>query len=223
MGHIALGYLLGKASARLLNLKMIIPIVITLSIIPDIDLLMPVFRHGGPTHSIILLLAIAFPAILIWEKQTIPYLLAIVSHSLLGDFLTRWSPWRGPVGVQLVFPLSNTWFSAGFADAQFIYVYLEIFLFTVFLAVLLITKDLKIMMGHHTSNLLLLVPILAVFLPLFTQFGVNVPSAPAELFIPQLVLIALLTLPILIDIQYVLRHLHRPQKHGAHSTITLKP
>jgi hypothetical protein len=174
-----------------------IPLVLTLSILPDIDLLIPALQHGGPTHSIILYLAIAFPAILVWRKQTIPYLIAIVSHPLLGDYLTRPSKAQG---VQLFFPLTSSWFTAGSEATILTYVYFELALFLAFLMLMLITRDIVMLLKPHPSNLLLTVPMSTALLPVFIQFPISVPP---ELIVPHLILIVLLIFPILMDIKAI--------------------
>jgi len=204
VGHLALGYLTGKASSKLLKVNINIPLALTLSILPDIDLLLaPVLQHGGPTHSIILYLAIAFPAILMWKKQTIPYLAALASHPLLGDYLTRASRAEG---VQLLFPLTSSWFSAGSEALRLTYVYIELALFIAFLTFTLTTRDITTLTKPHPSNLLLAIPISTALLPVFTQFPIPVPP---ELILPHLLLIILLALPILKDIEQTVRNLQR--------------
>lgn len=199
VGHLALGYLTGKGSAKFLNVNINIPLALTLSILPDIDLLLtPILTHGGPTHSIILYLAIAFPTIFVWKKQAIPYLIAIVSHPLLGDYLTR--PSRAQ-GVQLFFPLTSSWFSAGSETAFLAYVYFELALFSAFLVLMLTTRDITTLIKHHPSNMLLAIPVSTALLPVFLQFPIPVPP---ELIIPHIILIVLLTFPILIDFKVAL-------------------
>lgn len=155
-------------------------------------------EHRGPTHSIILLLAIAFPAILMWKKQAIPYLAALISHPLLGDYLTAPS---AAEGLQLFFPLSSSWFSGGSETAAFTYVYLELALFIVFLTLMLTTRDMTKLIKHHSSNLLLLIPISTALFPVLLQFPIAVPQT---LIIPHLILLFLLALPILIDVKQLM-------------------
>ena len=163
-------------------------------------------QHSGPTHSIILILAIAFPAILVWKEQTIPYLAALISHPLLGDYLTY--PMRAP-GVQLFFPLTSSWFSAGFEAARLTYVYFELALFATFLMLLLATRDITTLIKHHRSNLLLAIPIPTVLLPVFMQFPIPVPP---ELIIPHLIYMALFTLSILMDWKAILTKTQKRNK-----------
>jgi len=196
IGHIAIGYLSGKASAKLLNVKTNIPLLFTLSVLPDIDLLLPMLQHGGPTHSIITILIIALPAILLWKERTAPYLVALVSHPLLGDYLTRVSRTQG---VQLLYPINTTWFFAGSVTAGFTYIYLELALFSAFIALMITTKDMAKLTKPHTSNLLLAIPILTTWLPAFAHFPIPVPS---ELIIPHFILIVILALPALADVKH---------------------
>jgi hypothetical protein len=199
VGHLALGYLTGKASGGLLKQKINIPLILTVSIIPDIDMLIPGLYHGGPTHSIVLILALAFPAILMWKTQTIPYVLALLTHPVIGDFLTRFNT---DMGVQLFFPISSNWYSAGSEAYRQLYTYTEFALFAAFLIALLATRDIVTLTKPHTSNFLLTIPLLTAVLPVFFEFPIRVPPA---LIIPHLILITLLTIPILIDIAHATR------------------
>src|SRR4030067_1789293 len=98
----ALGYLLGKASAKPLNLNPNVPVLMVLSIIPDIDLLFGLEGfHRGPTHSVITALLIFVPFFVFYRQKAIPYFLALVSHSLIGDLLIGGN-------LQLFWPLQNT-------------------------------------------------------------------------------------------------------------------
>jgi len=168
-------------------------------------MLIPGLEHRGPTHSIILFLAIAFPAILVWKKQAIPYLVAFALHPFLGDYLT--APSVGTrAGVQLFFPLSSSWFSGGSEAATLTYVYLELALFIAFLTLMLTTRDMATLLEHHPSNLLLAIPISTALLPVFLQFPLAVPPS---LIIPHFILLILLAVPILIDIKHLMRRHHR--------------
>lgn len=197
VGHLALGYLTGKVSGGLLRQKINIPLILTVSIISDTDLLIPVLQHGGPTHSIILLLTIAFPAMLLWKTQTIPYLAALLTHPLLGDYLTRFNTDKG---IQLFFPITSTWYSAGTEAAHYIYFYSELVLFAAFLVAMVATRDITTLTKPHQSNLLLAIPLTTALLPVFFKYPIPVPPV---LIIPHLILIGLLTIPILIDIRQV--------------------
>ena len=157
-------------------------------------------RHGGPTHSLIVLAVLFLPVILIWKKASIPYFAATASHSLIGDYLTRSVNTRG---VQLLFPITSRWYSAGFDEAELLYVYSEIILFILFLSLLLTTRDAKFLTEDHLSNWLLVIPVLTLALPVLMDFPMHVP---VELIIPHIVLTAMLMLPFLIDVKRLVRH-----------------
>ena len=69
VGHLAFGYLSGRASSKLLNVNINIPLLFLVSILPDIDLLIPGVEHRGPTHSMIVLCTLSLPALMIYKKR----------------------------------------------------------------------------------------------------------------------------------------------------------
>jgi membrane-bound metal-dependent hydrolase YbcI (DUF457 family) len=96
IGHFAIGYLAGKASARILKVQLNMPLMFTASVIPDIDLLPRFLHHRGPTHSLITIIALTVPFLMLYRKTAVPYSVALASHSLIGDFFTG--------GTQLFWP-----------------------------------------------------------------------------------------------------------------------
>jgi hypothetical protein len=101
--------------------------------------------------------------------------------------------------VQLFYPITSTWFSAGSQTLQLAYIYAELTVFSIFLILILATKDIKTLIKPHPSNMLLTLPISAALLPVFTGFPTTVPS---QLTIPHLILIVTLTIPVLTDIKH---------------------
>ena len=90
VGHMAIAYLLGKGSSKSLRIKLNIPILLVLSILPDIDIIYDFLTgseiHRGPTHSIVVSALAFIPIFIIYRKKAIPYFLALISHPLIGDF-----------------------------------------------------------------------------------------------------------------------------------------
>jgi len=121
--------------------------------------------------------------------------MAVISHPLLCDYLTRPSETQG---VQLLYPLTTSWFSAGSEAMKLTYIYIEFALFAAFLMLMLASRDLSTLLERHKSNLLLAVPLSTALLPVFMKFPLPVPT---ELIAPHLILILLLAIPILIDIK----------------------
>jgi membrane-bound metal-dependent hydrolase YbcI (DUF457 family) len=85
---LALGYLLGKISARVLKTDVVVPAIFTLSVISDIDFLLPLIEHRGPTHSIIVAIIIFAPILATHRRKAVHYLVAFIHHPLLGDYMT---------------------------------------------------------------------------------------------------------------------------------------
>jgi membrane-bound metal-dependent hydrolase YbcI (DUF457 family) len=200
VGHIALGYITGKTSSKLLKVSINFPLLFTVSLIADIDLIVPGIAHRGPTHSFILFLVMAIPIALIWKSQSVPYLVAFVSHPLLGDYLT--SP--DDIGVQLLFPFNQKWFSGGSEALSFVYIFFELALFIVLIMMLLATNEIRIFTQPHRSNLFFIVPLSTAFLPVFTRFPIPVPRL---LIIPHLIIIVLLAFSILVDLRQLVLNL----------------
>jgi membrane-bound metal-dependent hydrolase YbcI (DUF457 family) len=87
VGHLALGYLTGKATSKPLRENINIPLLFFASIIPDVDLLIPVLEHRGPTHSLLVYALVLIPFFIIFGKRTTVYFVALTSHALLGDLV----------------------------------------------------------------------------------------------------------------------------------------
>ena len=187
----ALGYLLGKASAKPLNLNPNVAVMMVLSIIPDMDILVGVRGfHRGPTHSVITAFLVFLPFFIFYRKKAIPYFLALVSHGLIGDLLIGGN-------LQLFWPLRNTpvFMPAPFPDiliTSTLNVAAESALFVAALVVMAKTKDFLSFFRRKLSNLALAIPIFTVLLPTFLGFPLSVPVllVPPHLFYLVLFMIA---------------------------------
>ena len=178
VGHMALGYLLGKSSGKLLNLTINIPLVLVLSIIPDIDLIFEVIfsiqLHRGPSHSLVFAFLLFIPFFIFFKKKAVPYFLSLASHSALADFVVGGQ-------LQLLWPISTKELGA----SQFIFsliritdpinIAFELILFIVAILVMLKTRDILKFFRYDLSNLLLIIPIFTVLLPTFTSYPLQVP------------------------------------------------
>jgi len=84
--------------------KINIPLIWFCSLLPDLDLFFPgLIVHRGPTHSILVALAIFVP-IYLYYRRGLPYFAALASHSLIGDYFVP--------DLQLFWPISSGWFGA---------------------------------------------------------------------------------------------------------------
>jgi membrane-bound metal-dependent hydrolase YbcI (DUF457 family) len=184
VGHIALGYILGKTSSKLLKTNLIIPLAVTLSVIPDMDILAEhvpalgqILPHRGPTHSFVVALIIFVPFFAVYRKTAVPYFICLVQHALIGDYLTG-------AGLQLLWPISQQGFGTGASIMSSENVALECILFVVSIAILLISKDILALFQARRSNLILAIPAFTVLLPTFLSYPLSVPG---WLIVPHLV------------------------------------
>ena len=178
VGHIALGYLLGKASGRLFKVSFNIPLVLVLSLIPDIDIVFQFFLqstiHRGPTHSVVVAIVVFAPFFFFYRQKAMPYFAALVSHSLVGDFLIGGQ-------TQLLWPISTNEFGISEFGLPYINIYnpiniaLECSLFAVATIVMLKTHDISKFFRNNKLNLILTIPIFTVFLPTFASYPLDVP------------------------------------------------
>lgn len=172
VGHFALAYLLGKSSSRILKVQPNIPLLLVLSIIPDIDILFEPFVadiHRGPTHSIITAIMIFLPFFALYKQRAIPYFLALTSHALIGDFIIGGQ-------IQLFWPFATREFGLTYIDIHDpINTALESTLFIITLTVMLKTRDLTHFFQNSKLNITLAIPVFTVLLPTFTSYPLSVP------------------------------------------------
>ncbi len=197
VGHLALGYILGKATSWSLNVNLNVPLVLVASIIADTDLLVPWLEHRGPSHSLILILLFFLPAFALYRKNAAPYFVAAVQHSIPGDHLTGG-------GTQLLWPLTSNWYGFDISMLSLTSIFIELTSFLVFLVITFKTKDVLLLFQQHSSNLLLFIPIFTVLLPTMLSFPLAVPW---ELVTPHIAYLLLFTFSILVDLQHILSDL----------------
>lgn len=171
----ALGYILGKGSARLVKTNLNIPLVLVLSVIPDIDILAEhidglasVIPHRGPIHSVIVALVAFLPIFIIYHKAALPYFIALIQHALIGDYFSGGQ-------LELFWPITQQKFGYPMSIQSIQNVGLELSLFIVSIILLLATKDLRKMLRPHKSNLILAIPTFTVLLPTFAEYPLRVP------------------------------------------------
>ena len=168
VGHMAIAYLLGKGSSKGLRTKLNIPILLVLSILPDIDIIYDFLTgseiHRGPTHSIIVAALAFIPIFIIYRKKAIPYFLALISHPLIGDFFIGGR-------LQLFWPLSTNEFGLHELGSYYISIFspvniaLELSLFVIATLILYKSSDWKAFFTCNKTNLVLIIPITTVLLP----------------------------------------------------------
>lgn len=197
IGHFALGYLSGKGSSKLLKVKANLPLLLTVSVLPDIDLIFRFLQHRGPTHSLITFTVLMVPFFLIYRKRAVPYYAALLSHSLIGDFFTG--------GVELFWPLSHSMIGLDIGVRSMTNVLIELALFAVTLVLLFGTRDIKEFLHPGNHNLVLFIAFFAVLGPML-QFGRGFEAIlPTLLVVPSLFYLGLFAYSMLIDLWSKLR------------------
>jgi len=194
----ALGYLVGKASAKLLKVTINMPLILVLSVLPDIDIILNflfnIEIHRGPTHSIISAILVFIPFLILYRQKAVPYFVALISHSLIADFIVGGQ-------LQLLWPLSTREFGLnqfGFPHIAIdspVNIAFEFSLFVIAVFVMWKTRDLFQLFRNRKLNLILAIPIFTVLLPTFVSYPLDVPLL---LVLPHLFYLVLFAISVLI-------------------------
>jgi membrane-bound metal-dependent hydrolase YbcI (DUF457 family) len=124
------------------------------------------------------------PLFVIYRKKAIPYYAALLSHVLVGDFVTG--------GVELFWPLSHNLFGALNFDVTSLTIALtELILFLITLPLMYKLGDLKTLFKPHNRNWALIIPFGAVLGPLLRAGAGEESSLPILLVVPSLIYIGL--------------------------------
>ncbi|UCE96566.1 MAG: metal-dependent hydrolase [Candidatus Bathyarchaeota archaeon] len=190
VGHLSLGYLSAKTSAKLMKQEINISLVFLLSLLPDVDILIPSMAHRTITHSIFVITIGFLPFLLAFKTKALPYFIAIVQHSLVGDFITGGLPIEG---IQLFWPITKTAYGLAVRVYSNVNIMAEWGSFIVAGVVMFKTKDIQRLLRGQLLHLSLFVPALALSLPTFVQFPLSVPL---ELFTPHIIYLILFALSI---------------------------
>jgi len=195
VGHFAFGYVLGKASSNVAKTEINVPLVLTLSVIPDADIMLPFLQHRGPTHSIQIAFMVFIPIFAIYRKKAIPYFLALIQHPLIGDYIAGGR-------IQLLWPLTSQYYGIEMSITSHKNITLKWIIFLASTIIMLKAKNTVTLFQPHNSNLILIVPMLTVLLPTFLSFPLVVPT---WLIPPHLVYMTIFLTSIIVDLSKILR------------------
>jgi membrane-bound metal-dependent hydrolase YbcI (DUF457 family) len=188
-----LGYITGKGSSKLAQVKANLPLLFVASVLPDIDLLLRFLMHRGPTHSFITITILMTPFFIVYRKQVIPYYAALLSHILIGDFFTG--------GVELFWPLSQSSFGAlNFDVTSLTNVIAELVLSFSALVIMSKLRDLQTLLKPHNKNWALIIPLGAVLGPLLTVGRGQEYAVPTLLVVPSLFYIGLFAYSMFVEL-----------------------
>jgi membrane-bound metal-dependent hydrolase YbcI (DUF457 family) len=213
----AIAYLLGKGTSKALRTKFNIPMLLVLSILPDIDILYDVIMgveiHRGPTHSIITAVLVFIPIFVYLGKKAIPYFLALISHPLIGDFIIGGK-------LQLLWPLSSSQFGLHELGSYYIDIFspvnlvLEITLWVIASLILYKTGDWKVFFRADKTSLVLIIPIATVLLPSTIGYPFTDPLLLAEpaMAIAHLFYLVLFSVAVLKTLSWLINDRSKPNK-----------
>ena len=148
----------------------------------------------------ILFCLIFLPVFAIYKKRAVPYFVAVIQHIIIGDYLIGGD-------LQLLWPLTTSTYGFHIGIASLLNIALEWSLFLISMTFMIKTKDIFFLFKHHTSNMILTIPVLTVLLPTVISFPLYVPLA---LLIPHIVYLILFSIPILIDWKAILTKNEKP-------------
>jgi membrane-bound metal-dependent hydrolase YbcI (DUF457 family) len=166
-----------------------------LSAIPDVDLMIPFLEHRGPTHSIAMAFAIFIPIFTIFGRKAAPYLVALIQHAAVGDYMAG-------SRIQLLWPLTTGYYGMEIGIKSQTNMTIEWIMFLASMVIMFKTKDNSKLFHPHHTNLILTIPTFTVLLPTFLSFPVDVPI---WLMPPHLVYIFVFSMSIIIDVFEVIR------------------
>ncbi len=195
VGHMSLGYILAFTTSKALRAKMNIPIVLLVSVLPDIDILIPQLQHRGPAHSMIIATIIFAPVFAIYAKRAAPYYVAFIQHSLVGDYFTGGQ-------MQLLWPLSRQYYGLEISIKSATNMTVEWTAFAVALIVMARAGDLASFFKPRHSNLILAIPTSTVLLPTLLSFPLDVPIV---LVPPHILFILVFSASVVISLLKILR------------------
>lgn len=199
LGHIAVGYTVGKLLCKLTGRPFNIFLVMALSLLPDIDFLIPGVYHRTITHSIVVSTFVFLPFLIRDFYGSISYFGVLISHSLIGDFFTG--------RVMLLWPLSshNFIYSNAVLVKSLEEANLEVILFGIFITILVFTKDYNLFVASGWKTLLLFVPfghvMASIFLIRFSH------HAQKFLIVPHLFLLGFLVVLFLVPVFHSINNL----------------
>jgi membrane-bound metal-dependent hydrolase YbcI (DUF457 family) len=197
VGHAAYGYILAKATGKAVKTDIHIPLVLALSIAPDLDLLVRGLDHRGATHSIIVLALLLAPFLAKYRARALPYLVALTQHAFLGDYLTG--------GSELLWPVTSNTIGLNWSVTGLQNQILEWTGFILLILVLVLSRDHSRLLKPNMENLLLIIPAAATFIPLYIPRRYNL--VPSSLLVPSIVLLILYALSMLSLPAYAIKRL----------------
>jgi membrane-bound metal-dependent hydrolase YbcI (DUF457 family) len=140
LGHIPLAYFMVKIIQKYSKGKFNLYYVMLISVLPDIDFIIPIVKHRGITHSITALILFSVILLLFNGNNVVIYVVSYFSH-IFADLITA-------NGVQLYAPLStrNIVLRSLYISSKYV-TFVEITLFIIFIVTLIFNGDINKIRG----------------------------------------------------------------------------
>ena len=153
------------------NGKLVIPAVLMLGIMPDIDVFLEGFgvAHHTFTHSLFFWLVIFAPLLLVYRLKVIPYFVAVVQHFAFGDFFVG--------NVMILWPFSQLYFGFELSMLSVLDVALETAGLLLAAGIIIFNGDLRRLLSVDIRNIPMFLPFLALMTSMLF-FAVDVPIVP---------------------------------------------
>lgn len=179
-------------SAKIVDTKLNLALIFTLSVLPDFDLLFPnLLVHRGATHSLFFSLLIFLPFFLIYRKKAFPYFIVLLSHPLIGDIYSNVD------GIQLLWPFSTDWLAISrISNISALSVGFELALFFVSSIIMVYNNEFQ-KSFFDNSRIYWLIPLGSVLGPLLIGSINSLYYLPFLLVIPSLFYLAIFSIPVL--------------------------
>ena len=188
-----MGYILAKTCSVVLKVKINLPLIFLLSILPDIDLLIPFLNHRGPVHSIVVITIVFLPFFVYYRKQVVPSYVALAQHGLVGDYIAGG-------GVQLLWPLTVRFYGLNLSMVSQASISIELISFVLAILVLYITKDMAVLLKPKKENFALLLPEGAILGSVFLFWN---QAFSVELLFSHILLFAVFAVSILVSLENI--------------------
>jgi membrane-bound metal-dependent hydrolase YbcI (DUF457 family) len=193
VGHLSWGYISGRIVSNLMKVECNLPLLFLVSILPDVDFLIPGVIHRTITHSVIVYFLFSLPFFVKYRKKTFPYLAAVCSHSFV-DYLGAPTESFWPFYTPAFYPIIKVALAITITN-------LELIGFFISLVYMYKTRDLtQRLLKPHPFNLLLGIPAVEILGALFFGFEFPYPL-PVVLWVPHLVYSIIFSASILIDLR----------------------
>jgi len=158
-----------------------------LSVIPDVDIIIPYVVHRGPFHSAIMASIVFIPIFALYHKNALPYFTALIQHSLLSDYIAGGK-------VQLLWPITQQTFGLELSIKSPANITIEWLSFLTAIFIMIKTKDAYSLLQPNNSNLILAIPT-------FLAFPLEVPT---PLIPPHIIFLILFLASLSIDLKTII-------------------